>query len=388
MKFLKCISWVALIIISGSCNRPTTYSATDSLIVKENELLKRELELKQQELELQKGYATANKQDVPVSEIYKKVKRGVFMVYVSGNEAGAIGSGFFLNKEGIAISNYHVFENANSGIVILDNGTKEMITRILTFSKEMDYVIFKVGLGDENDFHPLDIASSLPDIGELCFAIGNPNGFSQTLSIGNISGYRIYNNQHLIQTTAEITHGSSGGPLFNSHGEVIGITTMGFNQANLNFAIDINSTSFSSYLNASSPAPVLINNIPSNQVKDLIVSYYECVSKKEYSRLSDFYAPVLERYFTEFNIPAEKAVENASSYLDRYKILHADVLIRWETFKVQHLEDGNTMVSFNMDYVLQRVQVNKATKFNLNINILLNPDMKIRSIFEDIISKG
>lgn len=199
----------------------TTYPPIDSLILKENELLKRELELKQQQLELQKVNAGVTRQDASVPEIYKKVKLGVFLVYVSGNDAAAIGSGFFLNKEGIAISNYHVFENANSGIVTLNNGDKEMITKIIAFNKEKDYVIFKVGLGDENDFHPLDIATNLPDIGESCFAIGNPNGFSQTLSIGNISGYRTYNNQHLIQTTAEITHGSSGGPLFNSLGEVI-----------------------------------------------------------------------------------------------------------------------------------------------------------------------
>lgn len=132
----------------------------------------------------------------------------------------------------------------------------------------------------------------------------------------------------------------------------------------------------------------MIKDIPLEKVKELIVGYYECISQKQYSRLSNFYAPVLERYFTEFNIPAEKAVENASIYLDKYKILQADILIKWETFKVKQLYDGNTMVSFNMDYVLQRMQANKATKFNLDINILLNPDMKIKSIFENIISKG
>lgn len=74
-------------------------------------------------------------------------------------------------------------------------------------------------------------------VGEECFTIGNPKGLNQTLSKGIVSGYRDFNK--LIQTTTEITHGSSGGPLFNKKGEVIGITTSGLGEANLNFAINI-----------------------------------------------------------------------------------------------------------------------------------------------------
>jgi len=66
---------------------------------------------------------------------------------------------------------------------------------------------------------------------------------SQTLSTGIISGFREDGN--LIQTTAEITYGSSGGALFNKRGEVIGMTTSGFGNASLNFAINIKNVDYS-----------------------------------------------------------------------------------------------------------------------------------------------
>lgn len=77
------------------------------------------------------------------------------------------------------------------------------------------------------------------------FAIGNPKGLESTLSTGIVSSIR--SSDHLIQTTAEITHGSSGGPLFNMKGEVIGITSAGLGEANLNFAVDIRSLNLSGY---------------------------------------------------------------------------------------------------------------------------------------------
>ncbi|MBT7040932.1 MAG: trypsin-like serine protease, partial [Bacteroidetes bacterium] len=78
------------------------------------------------------------------------------------------------------------------------------------------------------------------NIGENVFAIGNPLGLEKTLSKGIISGYRGDDNE-LIQTDTDVTHGSSGGPLFNMRGEVLGITSMVLKSggANLNFAISI-----------------------------------------------------------------------------------------------------------------------------------------------------
>ena len=84
-----------------------------------------------------------------------------------------------------------------------------------------------------------------PVVGEKVFAITNPEGLEKTLSDGIISALR--ENKKLIQTTTPITHGSSGGPLFNFRGEVIGITTKGLQEGSLFFAININNLNLIGY---------------------------------------------------------------------------------------------------------------------------------------------
>jgi serine protease Do len=103
------------------------------------------------------------------------------------------------------------------------------------YDEEYDYIKFTIAPNSE--YTPLKIAEARPKIGDECFAIGNPKGMDQTLSSGIVSGFR---DGKLIQTTAPITHGSSGCPLFNKQGEVIGIANGGIEGGGeLNFAIDI-----------------------------------------------------------------------------------------------------------------------------------------------------
>jgi len=76
-------------------------------------------------------------------------------------------------------------------------------------------------------------------IGERVYAIGSPRGLENTLSEGLVAGLREMNGTRYIQTTAPITHGSSGGGLFDERGRLIGITTLGATTGNLNFAVAI-----------------------------------------------------------------------------------------------------------------------------------------------------
>jgi hypothetical protein len=75
-------------------------------------------------------------------------------------------------------------------------------------------------------------------VGERVYAIGAPEGLELTLSEGLVSGLRSRGNFRVIQTTAPVSHGSSGGGLFDSQGKLVGITTFSFHEGqNLNFAI-------------------------------------------------------------------------------------------------------------------------------------------------------
>jgi Trypsin-like peptidase domain len=174
-----------------------------------------------------------------LSELYNRNKNAVFLIAVFQSETEySQGSGFFIDAKGIGVSNYHVFKDGIEGEAYaktIDN-IQYRIGKILQFDEDLDFIVFEVE-NEHLDFPFLKIANEKTRIGEDVFAIGNPQGLEHTLSRGIVSSYR--ENDTKIQTTADITHGSSGGPLFNMDGEVIGITTSGVGEANLNFAMNI-----------------------------------------------------------------------------------------------------------------------------------------------------
>jgi len=174
-----------------------------------------------------------------LSEMYEKFKQAVFLIAVpQTDDMYAQGTGFFVSSTGIGVSNYHVFEGGDceKAIIKTVDNHQYHIKNVIKSDKDLDFIVFEVE-NDHNDFPFLTISVEKTGIGEDVFAIGNPRGLEHTLSKGIISSYR--ENDTLIQTTTEITHGSSGGPLFNMKGEVIGITTSGVGEANLNFAMNI-----------------------------------------------------------------------------------------------------------------------------------------------------
>lgn len=184
----------------------------------------------------------------PLSELYEANRKGVFLVFSTndGNN-GSQGSGFFIAESGLGISNQHVFDGYHQHYVKLYDGSVFRVTEILKQShqSELDYVIFNVDTEGQKVW-PLKIATYIPTVGEDVFAIGNPKGLEHTLSKGIISAYR--EQKSLLQTTAEISHGSSGGPLFNMSGEVVGITTSGVGEANLNFVVNIQRLGLNKYV--------------------------------------------------------------------------------------------------------------------------------------------
>ncbi len=182
-----------------------------------------------------------------ISTLYEQNKEAVFVIYTSDGENNGQGSGFFISSTGVGVSNYHVFKGSTRGLesIKTQNGTFK-VESVLASSEENDYIVFKVAANSAS-FPYLRIAISLPRVGEDVCAIGAPEGLELTLSKGIVSAFRTENNVALIQTTTQITHGSSGGPLFNMRGEVIGITSAGIGEADLNFAVSIVGLGFERY---------------------------------------------------------------------------------------------------------------------------------------------
>jgi|LakMenEpi03Aug12_release.lakeMendotaPanAssembly.Ray.scaffolds.fasta_scaffold69854_5 hypothetical protein len=149
------------------------------------------------------------------------------------------GSGFIIDDELIA-TNIHVIEGSNS-VIIFKNGDqkKYTVSGYVAIDKTNDLVILKVPQlqGTKINFG----SNVLPEIGEKVYAVGNPKGLNGTFSEGIISGIREIKTNSILQITAPISPGSSGGPVLNSQGQVIGIAFASFlSGQNLNFAIPIN----------------------------------------------------------------------------------------------------------------------------------------------------
>ena len=168
----------------------------------------------------------------------------------------AQGSGVLIDSKGIGITNFHVLEGALNAYAINHKGERIKIEKIIDYSMSYDLVKFQLINTNSTIFPKVSLNFGKNSKGASVFSIGYPRAFDiiggSTVSQGIISGIRKDEAlpgqgevDSLIQTTAQITHGSSGGGLFDSKGNLIGITQGSFIadvedlHANLNKAIPI-----------------------------------------------------------------------------------------------------------------------------------------------------
>jgi len=160
-------------------------------------------------------------------------------VYSENNELLATGSGFIAIDDTTIITNYHVIENGYKVVAIGDNDVSYTIKGVKGYDIKLDIAILELDKAIDAPVLPFGDTKSL-ERGEEVIAIGSPLGYKNTVSKGVFSARREINGRKYIQITAQISNGSSGGALFNSNGEVIGITSAScFKGQNLNFAIPV-----------------------------------------------------------------------------------------------------------------------------------------------------
>jgi S1-C subfamily serine protease len=148
------------------------------------------------------------------------------------------GSGFLVSRTGLIATNYHVIKEAHTVQVMLADGTQLSALGMAASDERSDLAIIKAA-GQVRANHLELAGSELPQIGAKVYAIGTPLGvLANTLSDGIISGHRSTGDMTLIQTTAAISPGSSGGPLLSSDCKVVGVTTGSWRGGqNLNLAV-------------------------------------------------------------------------------------------------------------------------------------------------------
>ena len=181
-----------------------------------------------------------NQPQTPQQIAKKSLESTVLLITEDADgEAHGLGSGFFIGSGRIA-TNFHVVEDRPKGYAkLIGRDTKYNIEGIIAIDEKQDLVILQVpALG----IPPLPLGNSdTIEIAETVYVAGNPKGLVGTFSDGIISSIRGGDTSKWIQMTAPISSGSSGGPMLNTKGEVIGISVLTVrNGQNLNFAIPIN----------------------------------------------------------------------------------------------------------------------------------------------------
>ena len=175
------------------------------------------------------------------TDLVATAEQCVFVVYnqdQSGNTTG-LGTGFFISADGIALSNYHVFENGSAWYIKTSDNQQYKVDEIIEHNKALDYIVFRVS-SKSRTFSYLNLAASSPLKGTDIFVIGNPHGLEVTLTKGIVSALREYGGyaDALVQMDAAISPGSSGSPVMDMEGKVIGMATMQLRDCeNCNFAI-------------------------------------------------------------------------------------------------------------------------------------------------------
>jgi Trypsin-like peptidase domain len=153
------------------------------------------------------------------------------------------GSGFIISEDGTVVTNYHVIRGERQAAVVVTTAAgrrQYAVTAVETYNSVQDFAVLKIN-ATGLPVVPLGDSDAL-QIGERVVAIGNPLGLDHTLSEGVVSQKRdLGPYQTMLQISVPIDHGSSGGPLFNMKGEVVGITSSGIEGGpQLNFAVPIN----------------------------------------------------------------------------------------------------------------------------------------------------
>jgi S1-C subfamily serine protease len=201
-----------------------------------------------------------------VRDIYAQEGRGVAYITANGvtsdsnspfelpQQGTATGSGFAINTDGYIVTNAHVVEGADSVEVSFDETNGDSIpAEVKGVDTSADIAVLKVNPDDvKGGIKPIPLGDSTNlQVGDPVIAIGNPFGYTRTVTTGIVSGLQRqiqapngFTIAHVIQTDASINPGNSGGPLLDANGRVIGINSQiatggGQGSVGIGFAVPI-----------------------------------------------------------------------------------------------------------------------------------------------------
>ncbi|MGL5437998.1 MAG: trypsin-like peptidase domain-containing protein [Lachnospiraceae bacterium] len=173
-------------------------------------------------------------------EALAQMASSVVMIEVreKGGKPVSTGSGIMIGRHGYILTNYHVIRDGQIFCIrIEDDQAIYQTDEVIKYNHLLDLALLRI----DRELNPIRLYQGTRDLvrGQKVVAIGSPLGLFNSVSDGIISGFRNINHVEMIQFTAPISHGSSGGAVLNMMGEVIGISTAGFDSGqNINLAVN------------------------------------------------------------------------------------------------------------------------------------------------------
>ena len=179
-----------------------------------------------------------------LTRLVKKIQPAVVtvIVYNIDNEVANIGTGFFISKKGDLVTNYHVLAGKYGAEIRTADGSTYPVRHITAENRPADLLKLLVDI-PEDKIRWLQISKKPPTIAQQIVVVGSPMGLEQTVSEGIVSSIReIPAIGNFFQMSAPISPGSSGSPVVDMDGKVLGVATFKYLQGqNLNFAISAKS---------------------------------------------------------------------------------------------------------------------------------------------------
>ncbi len=251
-----------------------------------------------------------------ISSLIKKIKPAVVTIttYDENRDTLTMGSGFFINTEGDLVTNYHVLNGAYTAEVRTDGGSVYAIRNIRAANSTADIVLVDI-VDMPKPVHYLDISLETPLQGEHILVVGSPFGLELTVSDGIVSAVRdLPNIGKIVQLTAPMSTGSSGGPAVNMAGEVIGIVTFQILEGqNLNFAI----------------SGRLILDLETD-MKEPLANWTKSLEQKHISEAEKLYYHARYYYIMENYERAIMCFKETASYFEKYVTYrHGDLAVIW-----------------------------------------------------------
>ena len=191
---------------------------------------------------LNNGVAVAS-DEMNTAQIVEKIGPAVALVLTESSYSGesSQGSGVLIDDLRTIVTNVHVVEGSKEVKILFPDGQEFLVNGYVSADENRDLVMIRLPKNVKGISPvPLNINNAIM-IGQNVVAIGNPQGLVNSISEGIISGIREFEpGTRVLQTTAALSPGSSGGGLFNRSGQLLGVTTfLHRNGQNLNFAFPV-----------------------------------------------------------------------------------------------------------------------------------------------------